>query len=126
MGAAIVADGLGKRYRLGEGIHAYLTLRETLARRLGGGASETIRDDEIWALRDVNLEIEEGDSVGIIGRNGAGKSTFLKIRRAHRPTDGRRRARSRPRRRAARGGHRVSSRADGARERLPERRRFSA
>jgi ABC-type polysaccharide/polyol phosphate transport system ATPase subunit len=89
MGAAIIADGLGKRYRLGEGIHAYLTLRETLARRFRGGGSEPRRDDEIWALRDVNLEIEEGESVGIIGRNGAGKTTFLKtVARIVRPTAG--------------------------------------
>jgi len=89
MGAAIIADGLGKRYRLGEGMHAYLTLRETVARRLRGRAIEAPRADEIWALRDVNLEIEEGDSVGIIGRNGAGKTTFLKtVARIVRPTVG--------------------------------------
>ena len=33
----------------------------------------------VWSLDDINLEIKEGDSVGIIGRNGAGKSTLLKV-----------------------------------------------
>lgn len=33
----------------------------------------------VWSLDDINLDIQEGDSVGIIGRNGAGKSTLLKV-----------------------------------------------
>jgi lipopolysaccharide transport system ATP-binding protein len=35
--------------------------------------------DEYWALRDANLEIRKGEAVGLIGRNGAGKSTFLQL-----------------------------------------------
>jgi lipopolysaccharide transport system ATP-binding protein len=43
----------------------------------------------IWALRDINLKVEEGQTLGIIGRNGSGKSTLLKlINRILRPDQG--------------------------------------
>ena len=44
---------------------------------------------DFWAVNDISLEIKEGDRVGIIGHNGAGKSTFLKtLCRVYEPTKG--------------------------------------
>ena len=52
--------------------------------------------DYMWALRDVSFELRRGEILGIIGRNGTGKSTLLKIlSRVTAPTSGEVRVRGR-------------------------------
>jgi lipopolysaccharide transport system ATP-binding protein len=47
------------------------------------------QEETFWALKDVNFEVFPGEVVGIIGRNGAGKATLLKvISRVMHPTEG--------------------------------------
>src|SRR5918995_3835431 len=77
---AIEVERLSKRYRLGED-RPGRSLREALtssARRVTGRAEPRSRE-QLWALRDIDLDVAEGESIGVIGRNGAGKSTLLKI-----------------------------------------------
>jgi ABC-type polysaccharide/polyol phosphate transport system ATPase subunit len=51
--------------------------------------SRTQRVEEFWALKSISLSVRAGEAVGLIGRNGSGKSTFLKlIAGIHRPTSG--------------------------------------
>lgn len=93
-------QGLGKRYRIGER-GSYGNLRESIMNSLTGSMrvlrslgrifeGSDSEDLYIWALRDITLDIIPGEVLGIIGRNGAGKSTFLKIlSRITEPTTGR-------------------------------------
>jgi ABC-type polysaccharide/polyol phosphate transport system ATPase subunit len=37
------------------------------------------RSEHMWALRDVSFEVKEGEALGIVGHNGAGKTTILRI-----------------------------------------------
>ena len=47
------------------------------------------KSDFVWALRDINFEVKRGEVLGIIGKNGAGKSTILKLlSRVTSPTTG--------------------------------------
>ena len=75
----------------------YTSLRDVIARQVkktfyfGGKTTKSSSSiEDFWALKDINLEIKQGDRVGILGRNGAGKSTLLKVlSRITEPTTGR-------------------------------------
>lgn len=92
MTPAIKISSVSKRYRIG-GLHpGYMTFREMLGGVLSAPFRKLRNSDArqtLWALTDVNLQIEQGELVGIIGHNGAGKSTLLKIlSRVTKPTTG--------------------------------------
>jgi ABC-2 type transport system ATP-binding protein len=77
---AIEVRGVSKRF------HVFREKPSTIKQRL---LTSRARADDFWALRDVDLEIGEGTTFGLIGHNGSGKTTLLKcIAGILRPTSG--------------------------------------
>jgi lipopolysaccharide transport system ATP-binding protein len=80
---AIRVENLTKRYRIGR-VQSSQAGARTLLQRAASPfryLSTTLRppseDEILWALNGVSFEVERGKVLGVIGRNGAGKSTML-------------------------------------------------
>lgn len=71
--AAIELRRVGVRYRLPRG--GTRSIKEYTLLRLRGRAIF----DELWAVRDLDLQVAPGERLGVLGRNGAGKSTLLQV-----------------------------------------------
>ena len=85
---AICVRGLSKTYTIQHGGYERTTLAETVLRRLRHPLRRD-RTETFWALKDATFDVYKGDVVGIVGRNGSGKSTMLKvISRITEPTAG--------------------------------------
>lgn len=96
---AIKIEHISKQYRLGAigGGTLRGDIQSWWARKLGkedpnkkiGEESNYVVGDRFLALDDINLEVRRGEALGIIGHNGAGKSTMLKLlSRVTAPTTG--------------------------------------
>lgn len=72
MSPVIEAHGIGIEFYRSR--RRRMSLREMLLRRENTAPSETF-----WALKDVTFSVHEGEAVGLVGANGGGKSTLLKI-----------------------------------------------
>ena len=105
---AIEIENLSKQYRLGvistgtlvrdiSSIYArYFNKDDPNSLIIESGEAKPSVDSKIWALKNINMDVANGEILGIIGKNGAGKSTLLKIlARITTPTLGRAKIRGR-------------------------------
>lgn len=69
----IDVNGVSVKYILGD--IKELSLKEFFVRKMRG----EVITQEFWALRNINFHINKGELLGIIGSNGSGKSTILKV-----------------------------------------------
>ena len=76
----IVFDGVWKKFQRGERHDSLRDLIPAAMRRLGRGKPiDELDAGDFWVVRDVSFTVKPGECIGIIGGNGAGKSTTLKL-----------------------------------------------
>ncbi len=85
---AVHVDNISKQYRLGTARSSIREVVSGLGRKILGRPSADAAGS-FWALRNVSFDVKRGEALGIIGANGAGKTTILKIlSRITKPTEG--------------------------------------
>ncbi|MBI3119309.1 MAG: ATP-binding cassette domain-containing protein [Candidatus Hydrogenedentes bacterium] len=79
MKPVIVVENLYKKFSRNANAHRSYGLRDLAREVIGRPPDLRLREDEFYAVNDLSFALNEGESLGIIGRNGSGKTTTLKM-----------------------------------------------
>lgn len=79
MKPCIICQQVSKKYSRNANRHLNYGIKDLFNEIFGRQSDLTLREDEFLAVDNISFHLEQGESMGIIGRNGSGKTTLLKM-----------------------------------------------
>lgn len=75
----VIVDTVRKKYSMHADTNRHYGVADLLRELSGRRPAERLRPDEFWAVDGISFYLNAGDSIALVGRNGSGKSTMLKL-----------------------------------------------
>ncbi|MEN6627911.1 MAG: ATP-binding cassette domain-containing protein [Candidatus Sumerlaeia bacterium] len=75
----VIAEQIRKKYSLHADANRHYGVADLFRELTGRRSSNALRPDEFWAVDGISFYLNPGDSIALVGRNGSGKSTMLKL-----------------------------------------------
>ncbi|MCP5053851.1 MAG: ATP-binding cassette domain-containing protein, partial [bacterium] len=75
----VVVNNASKKYSMNANKHLDYGIRDLFTEIFALHKTEDLRDDEFWAVKNISFTLYPGDTLGLIGRNGCGKTTTLRL-----------------------------------------------
>lgn len=75
----VIADTVRKKYSMHADTNRHYGVADLMRELSGRRPPATLRADEFWAVDGISFYLNAGDSIALVGRNGSGKSTMLKL-----------------------------------------------
>ncbi len=75
----VIVDTVRKKYSMHADTNRHYGVVDLVRELTGRRPPEQLRPDEFWAVDGISFYLNAGDSMALVGRNGSGKSTMLKL-----------------------------------------------